>query len=310
MIHKLTPMLRVPEDDVQNAIDWYQNIGFTLVATNQIDDNPVDWGHLRYDEVEMMVTGGGISHDDIIASLYCYTDDVESLFAALTDQGIEATLETAFHGMREINLVDPYGFGLVFAERVAEQPASIRHLDTDPLTGFRDRHAFDASLLELINGDVPVSVALLDVDLFAAVNKTSGREAGDETLRQLSACLKNNVATDPSVKVYRLGGDEFSIVMPGCEKEQAFLNLERTRAAFDNLEQTQDFNPHPTITIGVESYPDDGTTAQEVLRKADDALFRAKNTGRNKVGLAREEKKVPKTSHYTQGQLDRLSALS
>ena len=97
--------------------------------------------------------------------------------------------------------------------------------------------------------------------------------------------------------------------MPNVEKEQAFLELERARSAFEELEHPSR-GPHPTISIGVATYPDDAATHQEVARKADDALFRAKTAGRNRVALAREEKKVPKTSHYTQGQLDRLSALA
>ena len=62
--------------------------------------------------------------------------------------------------------------------------------------------------------------------------------------------------------------------------------------------------------MGLATYSDDGATRQEIVRKADDALFRAKSSGRDRIALAREEKKVPKTIHFTQGQLDRLSALA
>ncbi len=111
-------------------------------------------------------------------------------------------------------------------------------------------------------------------------------------------------------RVCRLGGDEFAVIPPGKEKEEAFLALEQARQAVQSLEALADIVPPPTISIGIATYPDDGMTRQEIVRKADDALYRAKTAGRNRVALAREERKVPKTSHYTQGQLERLSALA
>jgi len=65
-----------------------------------------------------------------------------------------------------------------------------------------------------------------------------------------------------------------------------------------------------TISIGIAAAFDDAARCQELMRKAESAMFRAKYSGRNKVYLAREEKMVPKTSHYTSDQLKRLSALS
>lgn len=68
--------------------------------------------------------------------------------------------------------------------------------------------------------------------------------------------------------------------------------------------------PHPTLSVGVATFPGDRASRAEVMRKADDALYRGKSLGRNRVTLARDEKKVAKTIHFTQGQLDRLAALS
>ncbi len=104
------------------------------------------------------------------------------------------------------------------------------------------------------------------------------------------------------------------VVLPDLEKEQAFLSLKQTRGAFDR-EHVFTVG-HRTVrlpvsmSIGVASYPEDGSRGQEIVRKASDAMVRAKAGGSNKVCLAREERMVTKTSHYTQGQLERLSRLA
>ena len=184
------------------------------------------------------------------------------------------------------------------------------------LTGLSGKDAFISDINSVI-GDgegsgIPVSLAFFDIDNFLHVNEEYGRDAGDRVLQEVGRLMEELFPSDGEsvFRAYRNGGDEFAIVMPGIEREQAFLRLEAARAAFFASSELDDITPHPAISIGVATFPDDGETRQEIIRKADDALYRAKCTGRNKVVLAREEKKVPKTSHYTQGQLDRLSALA
>lgn len=184
--------------------------------------------------------------------------------------------------------------------------------EKDPLTGLPRKAEFDDLLGTAIGdsgGDSLVSLAFFDVDRFLELNNKYGHEKGDEVLlsvaKLFSVELKENRA-----QMCRVGGDEFAVILRKMEKEEAFLRLERIRTRVPDLKGFEDMDPKPTISIGVATYPDDGATRQEIVRKADDALFRAKSGGRNRVALAREEKKVPKTSHFTQGQLDRLAALS
>ena len=182
----------------------------------------------------------------------------------------------------------------------------------DQLTGLPNKESFDELLrvsVDEAGAGSPVSLALFDVDHFLRVNEDHGREAGDTLLRSIAELVRTHL---PSERTHacRLGGDEFAIIMPGIEKEQAFLAIERLRGKVEAMQTEAAITPTPTVSIGISSYPDDGSTRQELIRKADDALHRAKLTGRNKIILARDEKKVPKTSHYTQGQLERLTALS
>ena len=145
----------------------------------------------------------------------------------------------------------------------------------------------------------PVSIVLLDVDLMGAYNLNHGREAGDAALDALAATLAQ-VDT-----VYRFGGDAFALLLPGVEKEQAFLRLEPLR------QRLAEIAPHGlTVSAGVASMPDDAAKSRDLVLKASEALYRAKVSGRNKACLAREEKMVTKTSHYQQGQLLGLRRLA
>lgn len=154
-----------------------------------------------------------------------------------------------------------------------------------------------------------VSLAFFDIDQFMQVNTDHGHDEGDTVLREIATVFATKLE-GTKAHTYRIGGDEFAVILADVEKEDAFLAIESARAAVAAAESLAHIDPHPTISAGIATWPHDGTTRQEVIRKADDALFRAKGSGRNRVTLAREEKKVPKTSHYTQGRLERLSALS
>jgi diguanylate cyclase (GGDEF)-like protein len=183
---------------------------------------------------------------------------------------------------------------------------------TDPLTGLSGKAEFEEALAKGMNAGgelAPVSLAFFDIDHFLQVNNKHGHAKGDEVLAGIAEHFAKELPED-RCSLYRIGGDEFAVVLLRTEKEQAFLLLESARKGIAGLKPLGDVTPRPSVSIGVATYPDDGSTRQEITRKADDALFRAKSGGRDRVALAREEKKVPKTSHYTQGQLDRLTALA
>ena len=101
---------------------------------------------------------------------------------------------------------------------------------------------------------------------------------------------------------------KFGFIFNGdMEKEDVFLFLEEVRRGYDIKLP----NGEPlTISIGIATAFEDATRVQELIRKAESALFRAKANGSNKVALAREEKMIPKTSHYTNDQLKSLTKLS
>ena len=187
----------------------------------------------------------------------------------------------------------------------------------DELTGLLNRREFMERFGDAIakarsgQRETPLSLALLDVDKFLLVNEEYGHKAGDQMLVAVADCLRQQAGL--KALIGRYGGDEFVIVFPATEREQAFLKMEQIRQELSRQELvTADGKTIPGIFIsgGVASFPVDGRTENELFRKADHALYRAKSSGREQIRLAFEERMVPKTSHYTQTQLERLSRLA
>jgi len=185
----------------------------------------------------------------------------------------------------------------------------------DPLTGLLTRNAFEDSFAAALDqaqaNQSSLSLALLDIDNFLQINNQLGHAGGDVVLKALADILKQ---LGHDVLVARYGGDEFAILFPNTEREQAFLKLERVRAevegrtSFSQGDSTVDLRM--TISAGIAAFPIDGNDANELMRKADGADYRAKVSGRNKIVLSYEERMAPKTSHFTLTQLERLAALS
>jgi diguanylate cyclase (GGDEF)-like protein len=185
---------------------------------------------------------------------------------------------------------------------------------SDPMTGLPSYEAFVSELESRVAPDSvgAVSLVLFDIDRFGKVNSSRGRGGGDATITALGRFLSDR--TPQGGQVYRYGGDAFVYLLPETEKEQAFLVAESLRGeiATGTVVGANERAVQSKITVscGVAAYPDDGNTVPGLLRKACEALYRAKVGGRNKAALAREEKMVTKTVHYTQGQLAGLSRLA
>ena len=185
----------------------------------------------------------------------------------------------------------------------------------DELTGLVTRRNFDEQLAAYFENPAavqrPFTLAFLDLDKFLLCNEKYGHSAGDELLQGISSMIRTGVP-DESV-VARYGGDEFAVLFPNLEREGALLHLETLRKK--TVAMKFDLASHHaisgiTISAGLATYPVDGNTQSELVRKADQALYRSKELGGNSVKLSYEERMVPKTTHYTQTQLERLTKLA
>ena len=183
----------------------------------------------------------------------------------------------------------------------------------DALTGLPGRSVFEAEFAARIGRKskqpAVISLAVVDIDLFGAINEAHGRESGDGVLCNLVAALTACLSGEEAL--YRFGGDALAVMMPGVEKEQAFLRMEAFRSGYAGARTLPSGQVVPvSISMGLAAYADDGAKAQDVMLKANEALYRAKVGGRDRICLAREEKMVTKTSHYMQGQLLGLRRLA
>jgi diguanylate cyclase len=186
----------------------------------------------------------------------------------------------------------------------------------DALTGLINRKGFEeklkAAVLHAQQNDRPLSLAFLDIDHFKRLNDGMGHDAGDVIIKVVGDAVQR-VAGEQAITC-RYGGEEYIVIFPDTEREQAFLIIERARAGIAQMKSMSDgkkkVNAQLTISGGIAAFPIDAQDENELLRKADQALYKAKGTGRNKIVLSYEEKMSPKTSHYTLTQLERLSKLA
>jgi diguanylate cyclase (GGDEF)-like protein len=155
----------------------------------------------------------------------------------------------------------------------AAQLAALAH--NDALTGIPNRRAWDLDLVrEMIRArrsGAPLHVALLDVDHFKRFNDTNGHQAGDLLLKSAAASWRAQLREGDMLARY--GGEEFAALLVGCSQAEAVAMLDRVRAATPLGE---------TVSIGVVQW-DGKQTPEQLIGGADDALYRAKERGRDRV---------------------------
>ena len=249
----------------------------------------------------------GVNHEEALATLV-QTDD---RFQAITSESLPAELAAAFadrglthaavsiaNDRRSLLLVGrTSGVSGIDAQvaslltdladsalRTAEAHQKVAHLAlTDPLTEVGNRRAFEARLTEGLaltaRTGQPLSLCLVDLDNFRAFNESGGHQRGDDALRLVAAALRDEMRT--SDLAFRIGGDEFALVLPDTGSESGAALLNRVRAA---LARTH-LGPL-SITAGVAEAPADGMDPTALYAAADEALYVGKHAGRGRVSIA------------------------
>lgn len=168
--------------------------------------------------------------------------------------------------------------------------------ETDPLSGVLNRRGFEGRASHLLEQSrrrgTPVTLLLLDLDHFKAINDSLGHAAGDRAIRWFAAML--NETTPQSAVVARLGGEEFAVLLDRSTRETARLLAEAIREA--TLSGGEAEVPSMTVSIGVaDMRPEDSLSL--MTERADAALYEAKRAGRNRVVLAQQEQAVPRADN-------------
>ena len=161
----------------------------------------------------------------------------------------------------------------------------------DPLTGVHDKQTFQGDVRAALEsarktGDV-LSLVYCDIDFFKTVNDTHGHSTGDEVLRAYGSLVDKRVQGKGTV--YRIGGEEFAVLLPRFERDVAGAQAESLRKQIEAAPLASDSRGRPlriTSSFGVAAFPEDASNADDLARKADEALYLAKQGGRNRVAHA------------------------
>lgn len=178
-----------------------------------------------------------------------------------------------------------------------------KELDIDSLTGTSNRRAFDKEIeqsLKLIRGEVKehrtgieqtaeISLVAVDIDNFKNVNDTFGHGAGDEVLQKVSAVLMESVRDGDMVARMSGGADELMVLLRGANIESAIRKAEEFRAKIESLTFDANAELKVTVSLGVCSSTE-STDSENLKKMVDNALYTAKESGRNQVKEYTEEK--------------------
>jgi len=172
-----------------------------------------------------------------------------------------------------------------------------RSARTDALTGLGNRRVFhetlDAEIRRSRRYRWPVTVLMLDLDHFKDVNDTFGHMLGDFVLERVGGIVRHAVRDADAA--CRFGGEELAVILPETAREGGYAVAERIRRRVERAFQGRPVDGHDiamTISVGLATFPEDGLHADELLARADEALYGAKHAGRNRVCVHFREKRA------------------
>lgn len=206
---------------------------------------------------------------------------------AIAWRGYKLLGQTLILRYENVSLIENLSFSNNHLQKLRETLSE--QVIRDPLTGLFNRRYLDEILpLELqriISEKNVLCVAMMDLDYFKYFNDTNGHEAGDIVLKFTGALLRkeyrgNDIAC-------RFGGEEFILILFGASLQDAFMRLQRTQQEINKAQLYFQGHALPkiTISIGIAEAPTHGTTVEEIILAADEALYHAKSLGRDRIQL-------------------------
>ncbi len=186
---------------------------------------------------------------------------------------------------KELNTIENLLSGLLFPLRNALlYQRALWNAVMDPVTGTKNRATMDSTLkreVELAHRqETQLSVLLMDIDFFKHVNDTYGHQQGDQTLREVAQSAAETIRS--SDMLFRYGGEEFLIILSGTDLTGAQLLAERIRKNIEILHPCPNNKPQVTVSLGAVCLLDN-EAPEDLVNRVDNALYDAKNGGRNQV---------------------------
>lgn len=168
-----------------------------------------------------------------------------------------------------------------------------------------DREAFQQAYDKL---ETPLSIAVLDIDYFKAINDRYGHAIGDEVLKILERNLCGSLPHDAHVA--RIGGDEYAVLLADTPAENALIVMEEIRQHFSRRPPHESISHTVSISVGIAHQPSHAKDFSALMAAADEALLRAKREGRSRTAIYVEAKMTLKSNYYSKAGLEKLSKLS
>jgi len=254
-----------------------------LVAMTGGHDSPYFFGYI------LLVGAAALSTSDMGAAVLAVVSSIAYILAVFVASG-PATLLPADFGLVAFNLVSislvMYVASVIGREQRRAREEALRLSRFDSLTGLHSRDYFMAELeqeiLRATRTGRPFAVSMMDLDGLKAANDRFGHDWGDHLLKAVADVLKGDVrVTDVAA---RYGGDEFALMLPETDLSGATLVAEKVRVDISRIAL-----PHngavvrTSASLGIVTFPEDGRTSAELMRRADLAMYEAKRRGRDQI---------------------------
>jgi diguanylate cyclase (GGDEF)-like protein len=213
-------------------------------------------------------------------------------------------------------LVDVFSSAGLFRFPILIEREDLKKLElsavTDPLTGLHNRRLFQETFEKELNRARryahPLSLVTLDLHRFKEVNDQLGHPRGDDVLRAVASTLRKSLRTSDSA--FRVGGDEFSLLLPQTDAAQAFALAKRISVVFSEVLQTLQISIQVTIDQGIATYSADGETVEQLIQIADERLYRLKHANHGKLISKAGSGQEPNASRAKEPPISRHTLLN
>ena len=255
-------------------------VGRGEIANFRVADASVSRKHAAFSLVE-----------DPQEGLQIWVEDLGSTNGTRVDGEIIRSIHRLRSGQRVVLGEMMLRFDLLSSDDIQAQGGLAKEVEagrSDPLTGLLSRRYLTEHLPSLVQSHqrhkIPLSVAMIDADYFKRVNDTHGHPAGDQVLRGIAEVICTRIRT-ADIPI-RYGGEEFVVLLPGAPREESARIGERIRVAVSRQPFDEVFSGlRVTVSLGLATLIE-GEDASGLIGRADDALYQAKRTGRDRIVVA------------------------